>query len=355
LALTSEFDEASLRGFAGGLALAWLRAGGASKERWAVDALAHFGDDAWAKALGALAERLIPEWYAEAQTLIGTLAALPSRNSIGVLLRLSKSRTASIRKTASSAMEQCAAMLGLTAAELADQVVPDTAPDGFEFGKKAPSSASATTKAEWKAATSVSKDAIARAQALMVRGTSMSVQSFLETWLLKPLLKQLADHIIWGVYRKEERVGLRCGSFSHGVSVPSPEMRIRPVHPLELDKDQLVLVTTWVKPKDQPFPQLARSRYGLEDVHALAQFVGRPLTRALLTDLEGRGWQLSRTTMTIERRGVGWHLCVRMNFVPTGSFDDEGSMVTAIDFAKPESVAPAILSELQHDLHDVLG
>jgi hypothetical protein len=357
MTLTSALASTSLTAFAGALALAWFRAGAPSKERWAVDALAHFGDDGWATALGALADKLIPERYAVAQALMGTLAHLPSRHAVGALLRLAKSRTASIRKTAGAALEQSAAVLGLSPGELADQLVPDAAPQGFSLGKKPPASADSATKAEWRQVSAAARDALARVEGLMVQGATMGAQVFLETWLLKPVLRPLADTIVWGLYQDGARVGLRCGKSSQGVDVLSDDLRVRPVHRLELNAEELNLLWTWVKADEQPFQQLGRPISGRGEVAQLQRLVGREATRARLKSLELRGWPLLRIERLdgVERRGPGWRVRVQVNppFFPGGGVDDEPSQVVAVTFEGAQNVPPVLLSELQYDLNDV--
>lgn len=357
LPLQQRLDLPSLRLFVAMATYQWLWAGGASKERWVVDAMAFFGDDTWAAALGEVAWRLTPDKYPVTPLIINTLSFLPARQALVALFRLSKNRTASVRKAATAAIAQSAALLGYGPEALADQLVSDTAPEGWRFGAKPGSKVPAAEKAAWKAADKEAKEALRRLERLMVERRTLPVQHYIETWGLKPLLKPLADQVVWGVFIDARRVGLFCGAKHEGTVDLKEGLGVRPINLDELSTDERRTVEGWVNAKGQPIAQLARPHYGLDSLGQLEAFAGRPFSRRMLDAFVTLGWSVLRLERIdgVYREGPGWRVELRLD-PPIIPFGDGGDppQVEAVTVQGAERMPPALLSELLHQLHTLV-
>ncbi|WP_053732202.1 DUF4132 domain-containing protein [Nocardia sp. NRRL S-836] len=119
-------DPASLAAFAWAVFEQWYRAGGPSKESWALHALGWFGDDSTVRKLSPL----IRSWPGESQHAravtaldvladIGTEVALSHLNGIAEKVKFKGLKTRAQEK-----VSQIAAELGLSRDQLADRLVP---------------------------------------------------------------------------------------------------------------------------------------------------------------------------------------------------------------------------------------
>jgi len=350
LAAAARLSPDALAAFAGIVFTRWLCAGAPAKERWALQLLAHFPSDGWARVLGGLCHGWAQGGFpTRAQDAVEVLSRMASRVALLEVHRLStKIRTPGLRTKAVQAFEDAALRTGLSQDELEDRLVPDfglpngrTLADDVEVDldaklkpvllragqvvKALPASASDDARAAWaavKKGASALKVSAARLERLMVDGRALPGLHFTEVWLMHPLLARIAGRVAWAAFRGAQRVALfvtePLRTHDGGAFTVDESMTVRPVHPLELsDAEREALRALVMTPA---FPQLEREVFTSPDMAAaLQQRMGRRVASTQILELERLGWTRGPvvgggTYITVERRGAGWR--VELEFQP---------------------------------------
>jgi hypothetical protein len=241
-------DPLSLDAFAWKLFSQWLGMGAASKDKWALGAVGHLGNDASVLKLTPM----IRDWPGESQhqravfglevlRAIGTDTALMSLNGIAQKLKFQ-----GLKEKAKVMMEGIAQARGFTREQLADRIVPDCGLDAdggrvFDFGPRqfrfvlgsemkplvrdasgkvkpdlpSPNGSddaekAATAVAEWKLLKKTLKEALKiqaeRLEDAMITGRRWTPEEF-ETLIVKhPLMVNLARQLVFGSYAEKGAV-----------------------------------------------------------------------------------------------------------------------------------------------------
>ncbi len=315
-ALKQHADRLSLDGFAWRLFERWLSEGGPAKEKWAMQAIGHWGSDATALKLTPM----IRNWPGESQhqravlgleclRTIGTDTALMQINGIA-----QKVAFKGLKAKAGECMEGIATDRGLTRSQLEDRIVPDCDLDErgsrtFDFGPRQftmvlgagmkpmireadgkikpdlpkPSAKddptlSAQAVADWKLlkklVAEVAKVQAVRLEQAMVTGRRWPADEFESLLVRHPLMTNLVRMVIWSAYSPE---GEREGTFrvtedlsyadpTDDVFALGPDRTVGIVHPLQLSEKEKaawgeILSDYEIVP---PFSQIGRPVYGLE-------------------------------------------------------------------------------------------
>ncbi|MDP2270114.1 MAG: DUF4132 domain-containing protein [Archangium sp.] len=367
LHVTAGLSSASLQALAGAVFHQWLAAGAPPKDKWALNALAHFPSDDWATVVGASCQQWAQGGFpARAQDAVAVLGRMGTRVALAEVHRLStRIRTVALRARARLAFHEAASRLGLSPEELEDRLVPEVGPldgatlslDGalrpvlMKEGKEVP-----VPDAVKRAAKSL-KPALARLERAMSEGAAFSAFHFTETWGMHPLLRELAARVVWGVFKNGQRVGLFVPSTPpQGETMPLDEStQVRPVHPLELSEEEKQRARAWFALR-QPFEQLERAVYPATELRQrLRALVDREVPVMALLALERLGWERGAVAdggswMDLTRRGDGWS--VALHFEPGIWAGDpsanELQLITGVD---PEgALSPRVSSEIQRDL-----
>lgn len=365
--VTAACDRASLAAFAWNLFRGWELAGASSKERWAYEALAAFGDDDTVRRLVPLIRAWPKENYIKrAFDGVDILAAMGSNAALSALSELAlKGKPPRLRKYAESRITLAAENLGLTADQLADRTVPDLglAADGslrLDYGprqfvigfdeqlkpfvtdqagkrlktlpkpgvKDDPIPAQAAYEqfsALKKAARALASEQIGRLERAMCRRRSWSSEEFEELLLGHPLLRHVVRRLVWTVFdAAPQNGGSAVASFrvAEDLSLADaedetyrlpegPAVAIAIAHPVDLGDE----AHTWSDVFGdyeilQPFPQLGRPVFELFDAERaatiLTRFSGRPASPFGIVGLERRGWLRGRV-----EDGAVWHDVIR--------------------------------------------
>jgi hypothetical protein len=382
------FDPSSLANFAGAVFTAWLSAGAPPKERWALQLLAHFPDDTWARVLGGLSQAwALSGFSARAQDAVEVLSRMPSRVALLEVHRLStKIRSYALRAKARLAFQDAAVRLGLSPEALEDRLVPDfglvhgrTLFDDIEVDldealkpvlrrhgtkvKALPATASAEAEACWAAVKKGArqlKESAQRLERLMSEGRTLPASHFTEVWLMHPLLSRIAERVAWAAFADGQRAGVFLTHPLRTVDgrafVLDVSMTVRPVHPLELSiAEREALASQLGAP---PFPQLSRELYQPADLRAvLREHEGVTVTSTALIALERTGWtrgpHVGGTYVTVERRGPLWR--VELEFEPGVYLGDPGlnpqQRITGVRVEGEAAMTPVAKSELLRQLH----
>jgi hypothetical protein len=341
-------DRASLQEFAWRLFESWLAEGGPAKEKWAMQALGHWGGDAAALKLTPL----VRAWPGESQhpravlgleclRAIGTDTALMQINGIA-----QKVAFKGLKAKAAECMEGIAKDRGFTRAQLEDRIVPDCDLDArgsrtFDFGprqfrlvlgpgmkplvreadgklrsdlpkptaKDDPALAAEAVEA-WKLlkkqVSEVAKVQAVRLEQAMVTGRRWPAGEFEELLVRHPLMTNLVRLVIWGVYGEDGRLEATF-RVTEDQSYADPadevfalpaEARVGLVHPLQLGEAEKaawgeVLADYEIVP---PFEQIGRPVFTLEAAERGQQELDRWKALAippqsLVFTLEKLGWQ----------------------------------------------------------------
>lgn len=325
----AKFRTDSLAAMSRALLEAWLRAGAPPKERWMLQACAHFGDDATAQSLASQAAALAPKGLSSrAQEMAEVLGAMRSRASLSALHQLiRKVRSKAFRARAELIFTSTAEKMGFTADELAERLVPDfeLRPDGrlptdepvfiewsggkvrFVDGdgavvKALPETGDAERDEELaglkKRAGSVLKEIVERLERRMSGQRRMKLEHFTETYAMHGLASLVARRVLWGqwsgatlkrVFRLEGAAPV--DEKQQPVAMTS-ELEIGVVHPLQLSAE---VRDAWTKVmRDEAFPQLGRKTQRFADVQALSkvlqQWVDTSVASGRIMGLEKRDW-----------------------------------------------------------------
>lgn len=345
----------SLGAFAWDLFSAWLAAGAPSKDGWAMRAIGWLGDDDCARQL----TRLIRKWPGEAAHAravtgldvladIGTDVALMHLNGIAEKLKFK-----GLQEKARERIAALAETRGLTPEDLADRLAPDLdlnerggldldfGPRQFRVGfdeflkpwvkdttgtrlKDLPKANKADDAERAGAAvarwTAVKKDAraiaslqIVRLEALLATCRRLHPAVFRTCFAAHPLIRHLAQRLVWGVYddavplrrpRQSFRVTEELSLTDAGddpVDIDLSEAAtglIGLVHPLQMREGEL---EAWGRlfgdyEIAQPFPQLGRETFTLtaaeKDSARIERFKGKSVQAARLRGMGVRGWPL---------------------------------------------------------------
>lgn len=399
------FTARSLARLARALAEGWLSHGAPPKEKWALQALAHFPDDDAAKMLAAMAAELAPRGLsARAQEMVEVLAAMQTRLGLKLVHDLSrKVRSKAFRERAELVFKTAAEKMGLTEDELAERLVPDygVSPEGVlppagegapvirleldglkpryvdsegRLVKKLPEPEDAELKAQLaelkKKAPTLLREIAERLERRMGGGLRMPLEHFTEVYLMHGLARRVAEKVVWGVYgggklESAFRLGAQGPVTLEGRPAPLPEGKdIGVVHPLELEPGLRAFWATHVG--EQPFAQLSRRAHEFSSVNALFKatrtYVGRTVPSVALLGLERLGWVRGPTEdggcfVVMSRRVSGGH--VELSFSPGVYLGDPRTtpqqQIASVDLELAETTPARELSEIEHDLQRVLG
>lgn len=361
----------SLADFAWDACAAWEAAGASAPGNWALRILGQVGTDETARQLGALVRRWSAPGAGGTATRIGwVLDTLSQLGGDVALLQLDaiarKNRLVTVREQAAERLAQAAAAQGWTEDELQDRIVPDLGLDArgsllLDFGPRQfhvdfdealapyvresvdgrPGARLATApRARASDDAALAADAVARFKALKDDATTIAAQQPLRleramctgrAWPLAdfrrfiaehPLMRHLAQRLVWGVLAQPEAGGQSVpalqaafrvsaeGEWTDADDAPwSPPaeganagadadaLRIVVAHPLQLSAAQIAAFATQFADYEliQPFDQLHRATHALAPdegaLTALARWKGRQVNAGPLWGLESRGWQ----------------------------------------------------------------
>lgn len=339
-------DPASLEEFSWAVFTAWNLAGANSKEGWAFQQLGALGGDEVARRLTPL----IRAWPGESQhaRAVSGLDVLARIGSDLALMHLNgvaqKIKFKGLQEKAREKMDEVAAARGLTAADLADRLVPDLdldedgsrtldfGPRQFRVGfdealkplvrddagkvltelpkaNKADDAALAdASTAVWKTlkkdAKAVAANQIVRLELAMCAQRRWEADGWRAMFLDHPLIVHLVRRLIWGVYDEQ---GTRVGTFrvaedrtladaDDGPYTLPAGVRVGIVHPLELTDAER---GSWGQVLGdyaivQPFAQLGRDTYAPTAAEtkskALDRRKGQLVPVGKLLGLVERGW-----------------------------------------------------------------
>lgn len=384
----------SLAEFAWDLYEAWAAAGNPSKDGWAFVALGLLGNDETARRLAPK----IREWPGEgghqrAVTGLDLLAAIGSDVALMHLNGIaSKVKFKALQDRAKEKIAAVAEARGLTAAELADRLVPDLGLDDdgtllLEFGprqfhvafdetlkpfvkdtqgarlKDLPKPNKSDDPAQAEAATErykqIKKDAkavaslqVTRLELAMIDRRRWAAADFRLFFLEHPLMRHLAARLMWGVYGPD---GTLSSAFrvaedwtladaqDSAFSLPD-EASVGIAHVLEVPKplqdafgqvfaDYEIL---------QPFKQLGRETYALTDAERQAEKITRYANKTVATGsvmgLVNRGWERGQAQ---DGGWVGWFSKAVGDGLQVDLELHPGTVVGDLNF-EPKQTFPAI-------------
>jgi predicted DNA-binding WGR domain protein len=340
-------EPASLAELAWELFQAWLVAGAPNKENWAFMALAHLGDDECARKLTPLV-RAWPGEAAHARAVVGldVLAAIGTDVALMHLHGIAqKLKFKGLQEKARAKIDVIAEARGLTAAELADRLVPDLGleddgsleldfgPRKFrvtfdemlkpavldETGKRLPdlpkakqsddAEKSAAATAIWKAlkkdSKTVASSQLLRLELAMCAQRRWEPEAFDQFFVNHPLLIHLVRRLIWGAYDSKDNL---VGSFriAEDRSYANPKddrydlpdgAKIGLVHRLEMKQTD---ADAWGQVLGdyeimQPFSQLSREAIRPADdeqtATELVRVTGITVPTGKVLGLDNRGWR----------------------------------------------------------------
>lgn len=345
--LAEPLDAKELAAFAGSVYDLWLSQNAPSKQKWVLTFASVFGGHDMVETL----KRQINQWPLESRGAIAceavnALALSPEPDALLVVDSISrKFKFKQVKAAAGKALDAAAKVLGLSAEELADRIVPDLGLDQrgqrvFNYGprsftvtltpalelaienqdgkkiKSMPSpgkqddpdlanAASADFKAMKKQIkTAVSTQSLRLEQALST-GRVWTGAGWRALFVEKPIMRQFAVGLIWGVYGPDGALTdtfryLEDGSFNTADEDEyelQDDARVGLVHPVELPKESLDAWRQQLEDYEitQPILQLDRpvSRVKPEEANetSLGTFGGRVLNDMSLTGkLLGMGW-----------------------------------------------------------------
>ncbi|MEV6344653.1 DUF4132 domain-containing protein [Actinoplanes sp. NPDC051851] len=342
----AEAEPGDLAAFGWTLFGEWRHAGHPAKQGWAMEALAHLGDDETVRRLAPI----IRSWpgeggHARAVAGLDVLAGIGTDVALMYLHGIAqKVKFRGLRDRAQEKIAGLAAELGLTADELADRLVPDLGLDAggslvLDYGRRsftvgfdeqlkpyvtdaagkrlkalpkpgAQDDPEAGTTAYQRFAglkkdvRAIAADQVRRLERAMVDQRRWSAGDF-QTWFAgHPLLRHLVRRLVWlrldadgtpigGVRLAEDRT--LADVDDETVTLGAGE-RIGVAHPLELGEELAAWSEVFADYAIlQPFPQLGREMpaHDPEEVRKLlgAGFTGRTAPTTALLGLESRGWR----------------------------------------------------------------
>lgn len=353
--------------FAWALFSEWTANGSPSKEKWAMGAVGHLGDDECALRLTSL----VRAWPGESQhqRAVFGLECLRAIGSNTALMQLSgiaqKLKFKALKARAQEYVTAIAAERGMTREELEDRVIPDCGigEDGrrifsfgarsFEFvlggdskpalkdeaGKVRPNLPAPGAKDdaelaraaldEWKLMKKQIKDVAtvqaARLEQAMVTGRRWPVADFETLFVRHPLMCHLVQKLIWGGFAAsgERRFTFRVTDERDYADAADEACDLRAaavvgvVHPLDLSDEERA---RWGEVMGDyeivaPFPQLGREVYGLEGNEPRQENLDR-----------FKGLQLSAPSLVFTLEKLGW---IRGEAMDGGCFDEHSKQFPA--------------------------
>lgn len=345
--LRGKVDKSVRDEFAWKLFQHWQEDGCPSKEKWAMGALGHLGEDGCVLKLTPLI-RVWPGESQHARAVFG-LECLRAIGSSVALMQLSgiaqKLKFKGLKTKAAEFVDQIAKEKGMTRHELEDRIVPDCGLDEqgkreFSFGPRSfsfvlggdlkamvrdetgkvrtdlpkPSAkddaaVADESVAEWKLMKKQIKEVAtiqsSRLENAMVTGRRWSQEDFQMLVVRHPLMTHLAQKLIWGTFDAkgklsstfritEEKDYANVSDDTH--KLPADHI-VGLVHPLEMSEEER---STWGQVISDyeivaPFSQLGREVFrlekGEEKAESLSRFKGLKLVApTLVFTLEKMGW-----------------------------------------------------------------
>jgi hypothetical protein len=352
-------EPADLAAFGWGLVEQWQAAESPTRSSGlAMQALAALGDDSVVPRFAAL----FPFWAKGSGTRVRTgvtvLAAIGSDLALTQLHRLTRTgRTDGVRRMARECLAGVAEARGLSAAQLADRIVPDLGldPQGritFDYGprrfvieldehltpriadgagkrltrmpKPSASDDPVLAPAAYERFAELKKElkdvAVERIRAMeeaMVDGRRWTVEEFRELLVVHPLMGQVTRRLLWGTFDGEDLVtAFRVAEDRTFADVDDKartldaDAAIGPVHPWHLG-DTCAQWSTVFDDYEiiQPFAQLGREVYelpdGAADVAELISYAGIRVHSGRAYGLASRGWDLTDAHRVLLREWPG--------------------------------------------------
>ena len=345
--LAEPLDGKELAAFAMTVFELWMDQGAPSKQKWVLTFCAVFGGNEIVNVL----KRQINQWPQESRGAIAceavnALALSPEPEALMIVDSISrKFKFKQVKGAAANALDYAAKELGMTTEELADRIVPDLGLDQrgqrvFDYGprsftvtltpalelavknqdgkvlktmpapgktddpEKAPAASSEFKALKKQIKATISTQTLRLEQALST-GRTWTGEGWQELFVKKPVMRQFAVGLIWGVY---DETGALTDTFRYledgSLNTADEEeyelaenVQVGLVHPVELDKDALAEWKQQLEDYEikQPFLQLDRpvTRVTGEQAEetSLDTFGGRVLNGLSLTGkLMGQGW-----------------------------------------------------------------
>lgn len=344
----------------------WLANGAPSKEGWALRAVGWFGDDECARQL----TKIVRKWpgeaaHARAVTGLDVLADIGSDVALMNLNGIAeKVKFKGLQERARDKIAAIAEARDLSPEELADRLVPDLDLDdrggldlnfgprrfraGFdeflkpwvkdETGKRlkdlpkpiksddaeAAKEASAKWAALKKDARAVASLQITRLETMLSTGRRTKPDVFHAFFAAHPLIRHLAQRLVWGLYDDDKsdtapRISFRVAedlSFTDAEDNPveidvgaQAHGLIGLAHPLHMNGEDQARWGSLFGDYEiaQPFPQLGRETYALTEaekaMRTLTRFEGREVNSKRLRGMASKGWQLGSPQ---DGGGISW-------------------------------------------------
>ena len=346
--LAKPLDQKELTAYAHGVFNLWLDQKAPSKQKWVLTFASLFGGREMVDAL----KRQITQWPQEARGAIAcdgvmALALSPEPEALLTVDSMSrKFKFKQVKAAAGRALDYAAKELGLTPEELADRIVPDLGLDQrghrtFDYGprqfdvslspalelevrtaegkklktmpapgKQDDPELAAESSAQFKALKKQIKATITtqtlRLEQALSTGRTWTGAGWQDLFVKKPVMRQFAVGLIWGVY--EDGEGPHTAAFRYledgSLNTADEEeyelsetARVGLLHPVELSPEEL---SAWKEQLEdyeikQPFPQLERPVYrpdpAQSEATSLELFGGVVLNGLSLSGkLLGQGW-----------------------------------------------------------------
>lgn len=343
-ALREATAPASLAEFAWAVFEQWLDARLPARESWALYVLGEVGNDETVRRLTPV----VRAWPGEGAhhravegldvlAAIGSETALMQLHGIGQRVKFKALKTRAQEKIA-----EVAAVLGLTAEQLSDRLVPDFGLDAdgstvVDYGPRrftvgfderlAPYVLDATGKrrrdlpapaarddgdlasegrkrflALKKDVRTVASGQVRRLETAMVSGRSWTAREFQDLFVVHPLVGHLVRRLVWLSESRGTTTAFRVtedrtlADVRDDVFVLHADGSVRLAHPLRLGDGLKAWTELFARRGlSQPFPQLERAVFALTDEertsNRLARFEGVTVPTAAVLGLERRGWE----------------------------------------------------------------
>ncbi|MEO1616691.1 MAG: WGR and DUF4132 domain-containing protein [Planctomycetota bacterium] len=369
VALKEHAERNSRDAFAWRMFELWQEDGSNSKNKWAMGAIGHLGDDECVMKLTPMV-RVWPGESQHARAVFG-LECLRGVGTNTALMQLSgiaqKLKFKGLKTKAAAFVEDIAKERGMTRAELEDRVIPDCGldeqgrrefsfgPRSFSFvlsgdlkpmvrdeagkvrpnppkpGVKDDADVAAASLAEWKLIKKQIKEVATlqagRLEQAMVTGRRWTLSEFESLLVRHPLMTHLVQKLIWGAFDKkgkrkelfrvtEERdyADVKDDSFSI-----SKDHQVGLVHPLEMSEPER---GTWGEVMSDyeliaPFPQLGREVFSIEKNQGV---------KKALSGFDGT--TLAAPTMVFTLEKLGW---IRGEAMDAGCFDEHSKQFPSAD------------------------
>lgn len=343
--MIAHLDRTKNAPFAHALLDQWFASDMKATSRWALDVAGITGDDSIIRRLIEPIEHWCmgnngsrAEWAAQAIALLGSEKAL---GTLDGLIQRYRTRRKYVGAAASLAIFRTAEMMGISADELAERIVPDFGfnTDGekdiplkkgtctavlcddfkiaFKDGEKLlanpPAKLPEESEEDLKETRKFLREAVSRQtlrlQDSMIGGKRWPIDVWRGRFEVHPLFRIFAMRLVWGIYGEKGNLlrtfrlypnGLTADAVGGLEEFPEPAGKVGIVHRMELDEKSAKNWSAHLKRfKVKPlFKQLDRPVHVLESGHGNRREI--QLTRGVKTtagtlrkELLGRGWSLS--------------------------------------------------------------